>query len=43
MSNSLDSFFWEETLRRLNLESPGRAEAVKLAKIRSEEKKKFKR
>ena len=43
MSNSLDKSFWEETLRRLNLESPGRAEAVKQAKIRSEEKKKLKK
>jgi hypothetical protein len=38
----LDRFFWETTLKSLNLESPGRDEAVKAAKQKTEEKKKIK-
>jgi len=38
----LDRLFWEKTLKRLNLESPGRAEAVKATMQKVEEKKKTK-
>jgi len=36
----LDKFFWTETLKRLNIESPGREEAVEKARLRTEERKK---